>query len=111
MKLRQLFAGIAIGVGAGVAIGSVLEKNNSKNRISPSLALAKAKEIFSKDGEITASWIHMTPEDLEHLESTHRVYHGGLSVAAKGKTNRYEFFVDTTLGTLVHFVEVDSKVA
>lgn len=106
MKWKQVVAGMGIGIGAGFAIGTAVQKYNQTKYISSHTALNTAKEIFSQRGDISGSWISMTPELFTHLGTEYEVFHGGISIIDGELTRRFEFFIESRLGTILHISEV-----
>lgn len=106
MKWKQVIAGVGVGIGAGVAIGTLVEKYCQTRHISSHTALKKAKEILSQKGSVTGSWINMTSESFTHLGTEYDVFHGGVSLLDGEITRRFEFYIESKLGTILHISEV-----
>lgn len=110
MNWKNILVGVGIGIGAGIGISAILQKKCSSLYISPEKALSIAKEAFSKTGELTGSWIHMVPEQVENFHLPYEVYRGGVTVKQENGNERYEFFVEATSGTIIRVTEAEDKV-
>lgn len=110
MKWKNIILGIGIGIGASLGIHALLQKNSQTSYITSEKALSIVKEVFAKKGEISASWIHMVPEQIELHGLAYDIYRGGITVNNNSQLQLYEFLVDAITGSIVHVSEVKAKV-
>lgn len=94
----------AAGMGAGVAV-TILAKNQLKKtdgKLSPEKALKLVKRKTTNLGTIEGSWVHMVTEEFEQDHLVYQVYRGGITCSDEsGKMSAYEFFVDSSTGTVL----------
>src|SRR5690554_1558515 len=100
----------AVGVGTGVAVTllakSQLEK--TKTSLSPEKVLKMVKQRVDHLGKVDGSWVHMITEELEMDELVYDVYRGGITCTDEsGKMSAYEFFADSTSGTILKLEKQD----
>ncbi|WP_280769964.1 PepSY domain-containing protein [Salipaludibacillus daqingensis] len=101
----------AAGMGAGVAV-TILAKNQlekTDGKLSPEKALKLVKRKTTNLGTIEGSWVHMVTEEFEQDHLLYDVYRGGITCSDEsGKMHAYEFFVDSSTGTVLALNEQDA---
>ncbi|MFD1019088.1 PepSY domain-containing protein [Thalassobacillus hwangdonensis] len=99
---------VALAAGVGALAGYVVkEQVANRQGVTPEKALKIAKESFKKQGPISGSWIYMKPEQLSKNGIDYDVYRGGVSKSQDGATTQYEFFIDSSTGTIVDVAEAN----
>lgn len=98
MNWKSFLFGFGIGLIGTMGARELYERNKF---VSSEKALAIAKNAFKKTGPISGSWIQMEPEDYEIPPLTYKVYKGGITRSANGKTELYEFIADARSGALL----------
>jgi predicted small secreted protein len=98
MNWKSFMVGLSIGIVSGYAVKEIASQNIP---IPPEKVLNNTKKIFSENGPISGSWIHMKVEPYERNNLSYKVYKGGISRAMNGVPEQYEFIADAITGSIL----------
>ena len=92
---------------AGFTVGYATSSYMKESKLSdPEKVLASIKKKFRELGQVSGTWILMTPEKFRNQILEFDVYQGGITVHIDDFERKFEFIVDAKTGAIL---TVDEK--